>query len=164
MNKFHQPKIKWTAQHRNYTKKQQGATQPLTNASKRLGRNRKLNWNIYSMKSIPAQDFMVRILRSRTTMLRRWVMSPNNLKRFMITAAATLSFPFRSLLLLYLDFLSFRFFLLRFCGVLSLHACRWLTLLPSREVYSVLLLYYLSPKTWIWKTTTWTGYDPFNQN
>lgn len=124
MIKFHQPKIKWTTQHINYTMKKQGATQPLAHASKWLGRKRKWSWNIYSMQSIPAQDFMVRILRSRTTMLRRWVMSPNNRNKFMIAAlslsltTATLSFPFLSFLLLYLDFLSFlRFFLLRFSGV-----------------------------------------------
>jgi hypothetical protein len=107
----------------NYAMKQQGATQPLTNSSKWLGRKRKLSWNIYSMQSIPAQDFMVRILRSRTTMLRRWVMSPNNLNKFMITA---LSLSLSQLqLFLSPSFLFFSFILIscisvsfpRFCWV-----------------------------------------------
>lgn len=161
--KFHQPKIKWTTQHINYTMKKQGATQPLAHASKWLGRKRKWSWNIYSMQSIPAQDFMVRILRSRTTMLRRWVMSPNNRNKFMI-AALSLShncnsfFPLPffssplSWFLVFPPFLSSSFF-----WGLRTRVVDWPFFQAAK---SIPYYYYVGPKKWIWTTTTYI----INQN
>lgn len=41
-------------------------------------------WRMVENGGKPAQDFMLRILRRRRMMLRRWVMSPANLKAFIL--------------------------------------------------------------------------------